>query len=519
MDNKLLSALQDEGNFTYTENSAVTHKTSKSAVVDYFFMGASLRTQPPQNKYNLFRAAFEEDPNLALKILFYTRDIRGGQGERQSFRDIFIQYASEFGSTNTVKKLMNQIPEYGRWDDLVEIVASPMTPTAVAMYGAKIIQNQLLKDINNDNPSLLGKWLPSINASDKTRKKAFTLLRFLKIVGPSYGYRIDLNRGDFSRYRKMVSKLREKINIVETNLTEQNWDKINYEHVPSVAMMKYRKAFIRCDSGRFTEYISDVKSGTKKINTGTLYPYDVVRPILESLYKDFMPEEREALNTAWENLPNYLPENENSLVVCDTSGSMYPFAITVSTSLALYMAERNKGAFHNHFITFSGDPEFQKIQGKDLVEKITNLSQAEWGGNTDIQAVFEVILDTAVLCKIPKEDMPSRIYIISDMEFDQACTLNYFGFSKRSKRSQTNYSLIRETYAAADYKMPELVFWNVEARNTHTPITMDDNGVLLVGGCSPSILKNVLGKSFVTPLDVVKDTVDSPRYEQIRFYD
>ena len=330
--------------------------------------------------------------------------------------------------------------------------------------------------------SLLGKWLKSENTSSKESRELARKTR--KYLG--------LSSKD---YRKMLTVLRAKIKIVESQMSRKQWDKINYEAVPSKASMIYKKAFKKHDEKRYEKYLESVEKGEKKINTKTLFPYEIVRQARK--------ENDKTLDLLWKNLPDYTKENEKALVVADVSGSMYGLPMDISVSLAMYFAERNKGIFQNKFITFSEKPELQEIEGTTLNQKIRNLEDAHWDMNTNVQAVFDLILDTAIENKIKKEDMPGTIYIISDMEFDEATDEN----------DKTNFEIIKQKYEEAKYNMPVLVFWSVDSRQNNVPVTQNEKGVILVSGSSASVFKMAMEKT--TPHEFMLSVLNSERYKNI----
>lgn len=484
--NRFMKAMGD-GNMTYTENGALTNKSTFNAIVDFFFHGAALRSRPKE-AVKLFQKAFDEDPTQALRILFYIRDIRGGQGERNIFRTVLHSIAAS-NSTNAekiqawLKKNIFLIPEYGRWDDLFIL-----RNTSLEAHMIDFIKKQLMEDLDNCNQgkpvSLLAKWLPSENTSSiKTR----TVAKYMRI-----------NLGYTPRaYRKVLSTLRNAIDVVERKLSAKQVDLIQYAHVPSNASLKYKKAFMKHDEERYKAYLDSVNKGETKINAATLYPYDLVHKA--------MFEYDNTVEALWKNLPDYV-EDLCGLVVADTSGSMYGRPMEVSISLAMYIAERNKNeAWKDYFISFSRVPKFHKVQGKTLIERMksVDLGHVE---NTDLQAVFNMILTRAIQHSVPQEDMPKILLIVSDMEFDSCCVHN----------SLTNFEMIRNKYKSAGYEMPTVVFWNVNSRNTQSPITIDERGAVLIGGCSPVVLKYALGQ-VTTPMQMVLNVTESDRYKNIVF--
>lgn len=498
--NTFLNELENETNKTYTENGALTLESTKSANVDLFFMGSALRTRNEQDIISLFAKAYAENKDLAIKNLFYIRDIRGGQGERRAFRLCLSFLAKNY--QHDFIKIAKLIPEYGRWDDLISLLDDDSLESVWLARGdielnvttaiLSIITKQLDVDATTDTPSLLAKWMPSVNTSShKTRKLAKKISELLCCTE--------------SHYRKVLSTLRAKIKLVEQQMSAKDWEHIEYKNVPSRAAMLYSKAFYKHDVERYAEYIESVKSGKSTINASTLYPYDIVSKYSRG---HFRPENDSTLQALWQNLPDYFAgSTENSICVVDTSGSMSGMPLNVAISLGLYVAERNKGTFKDSFITFSAQPKLQKIVGNDLFEKISNLSRANWDTNTDFQAIFDLILDAMQKPNVSKEDLPSRIYIISDMEFDSAD--NY------TQEKETNFEIIRQKYIDAGFEMPVLFFWNVNSHQNNVPVTFRQEGVGLISGCSPSIFKYVLGKSVDNPEQIMLEVLYNDRYKSV----
>ncbi len=446
-----------------TENGAVTLRTSNNPLVDFFALAGATR-KTPELGLDLFKKAFALDRLSTIRILFYLRDIRGGQGERQLFRNC-LAYLAEH-EKEVSDKIVKFVPEYGRFDDYFGLQIETFLP---------ILKEQLEQDKVSDMPSLLAKWMPSENtSSSKTRALAKGMIQALG-MSPK-------------EYRKMLSLLRKKIHLVEQDMSKKEWGVISYDKIPSQASLKYRKAFGRNDTERYTAYLESVTKGEKKINTATLYPYQV--------YEAVGTQGAEQL---WANLPDYT-QGKNAIVVADVSGSMEGTPMSVSVSLALYFAERNKGIFKDHFITFSSNPILQKINGTTLQDKMNSIERANWEQSTNIYRVFELLLQTATANKADPKEMPETIYIISDMEFDQCGT-------------QTNFEAIDALYKGTDYKRPNLVFWNVDARNKQVPVSENDANVTLVSGYSPSAFK--LAVENKTPIEFVMHIVTSDRYAQI----
>mgnify|MGYP003667956653 CR=1 FL=1 len=475
---KLLSAIEDETNVAFTENGALSNATTKSNVLNFFALGGAMRAREDSEIESMFSLALAEDELLALKTLFYLRDIRGGQGERRTFR-VIINFLARV-HPEVLRQNLDHIVEYGRWDDMLTLLDTPLEQEVLERFAT-----QLGADLKSKTPSLLAKWLPSVNASSAATKR--------------YAHKV-MNHIEWTSktYRKNLSHLRSLLDVVEKKTCANQWSEINYEHVPSRAGLMYSKAFSKHDATRYVKYLEDVKKGDKKINASTLYPYDIVEKCLEGNAPD-------NVDVLWNALPDYCADNPstNGIVVADVSGSMHGRPMAVSVSLAMYFAERNEGLFKDSFITFSESPSIQKVQGHDIQAKVRNLEQTAWGFNTDLQAVFNLVLNTAVKNKMAKAEMPNVIYIISDMQFDQACSNN----------EKSNFAVVKDKYEGAGYKMPKLVFWNVNATANEVPVTKDEINTVLVSGCSPVIFKTVM--SGTSPYKVMLSTLNQERYSVV----
>lgn len=478
----MLNHLQNHFNETTTENGAFAYKSTKSDVLDLFSQGGAYRGRNEDEVVRLFSKAFAENPLLALRTLFYLRDIKQGQGERRFFKTSLKYLALHH--PEVLSQNLHLVSQFGRWDDLWVLL-----DTRLKSGVADLVRRQLVKDKNSENPSLLAKWLPSENASSSTTKKYAKVLREHFGVTPR-------------EYRKLLSKLRKEISLVETKLTEKKYDEIEYDKLPSKAGMIYRNAFLRNDNVRYTDFLDKLSSGEKTINAGTLYPYEITSKAMNT----YGGSEVQLLDGMWKNLPDYIGENkENSIAVVDVSGSMHGQPMEVAISIGLYLAERNEGIFHNNFFTFSEAPQLVTVKGNNIVEKVQNMQRSNWGYSTNIESTFNQILDVAVTYSIPQEEMIEKLYIISDMQFNQADgNANAHLFKRLEKK-----------YAEHGYKLPSLVFWNVDAINDNTPFTMNDEGVQLVSGFSPSIFKSLMTGEVTTPYDLMLEVVNSERYEEV----
>ena len=484
----MLSALKEATNYTTTLNGAITHRNTLNGVLDLFALGGSYRGRTEQDCIALFSHAFAEDEELAMKCLFYLRDAREGQGERRFFRVIMRYLANNY--TEIALHNLENIPVYGRWDDLYCLVDTPIEPQMFAF-----IEKQLAEDVRCETPSLLAKWLKSENASSsETRHLATRTRKALNLTS--------------KEYRKLLSYLRNKIRIIERIMSDGRWDEIEFDKIPSRAGFKYRNAFARNDytKERYKEFIESKKT---KVNASVLYPYDIAkRCYTGSDWTSIDSTERKALQKYWENLPDYYNgRQENGIAVVDTSGSMYwgsngLYPIHSALALGVYVAEKGKGPFANHFITFSSKPELQKIVGVDIHDKFVNMSKAEWGRDTNIEAVFDLLLETAISHNCTQEEMPNRIYIFSDMEFNQCTNI---------ASTKTLMETMADRYKAHGYKLPNIIFWNLFANTNNIPAIGE--GISYISGMSPVLIDTVL--SGKTGWDLCLEKLTSERYQPI----
>ncbi|MBO4456984.1 MAG: DUF2828 family protein [Butyrivibrio sp.] len=487
----MLEFLKKEANKTYTENGAVTYVSTKSECLDLFATIGALRNASDEDIITRFTRAYAEDADLAMKTLFFARDIRGGLGERRVFKVILKYLAAS--EPESVKKNIANVAEYGRYDDLLALLDTPVEKEVIAYFEKTLMADMeaLEADNENANVSLLAKWLPSVNTSNKEAvRNARKIAKVMRMTD--------------AQYRKVLSALRAQIKIIENNLRVRDYS-FDYEKQPSKALYKYRQAFIRNDRDRYHSFITKAESDPSVMHTGTLAPYDVIAPVIRRA--EFTGSERRAMNATWNALENYAGA-ENSLVVVDGSGSMYWGANTlpaaVAQSLGIYFAERNTGAFKGHFITFSTNPRLIEIKGRDIVEKVRYSMSFNECSNTDIAKTFDLILRTAVVNKLKQADMPEKLFIISDMEFD-SCAGNY---------GVTNFEHAKAEYAKYGYKFPQVVFWNVNSRNTQQPVKMNDQGVALVSGCSPQVF-SMLKDGNLEPYKFMLSVLSASRYEKI----
>lgn len=485
----MLNYLDEQSNKTLTENGAAAYASTFSDCLDLFATIGAVRHATDGEIIDRFIRAFAEDRDAAMKILFFARDVRGGLGERRVFRVIAKWLADN--EPASLRKNIALFSEYGRYDDLVALVGTVCEDDAI-----DIIRDQLRKDVETQSDvSLLAKWLPSVNASNAETVR----------LGKHIAKRLGMTD---AQYRKVLSELRKKIRIIENNLRERDYT-FDYSKQPSRAMFKYRNAFLRNDHERYCEFLRRVESGEAQLHTDALMPYDIISPCLDGYYgaANLSAEEREAMNATWNALRDF-GSDENAIAVVDGSGSMYrccaPSPIGVALSLGIYFAEHNKGAFRDHFITFSETPRLIKIKGEDIAEKVRYCASYDEVANTNIQAVFELILNTALKNSVPQEELPQKIYIISDMEFD-CCT---------DDADITNFDYAKELFEKNGYKLPDVVFWNVASRHRHQPVTMNEVGVALVSGCTPRLFSMVAG-GLASPYTAMMEIIGSKRYAPV----
>lgn len=488
----MLEQLKEEMNYTRTENGALTYASTMDACLDLFSGIGAMRKLNPTEIIRRFQRAYAENADLAMKCLFFARDIRGGLGERQTFRVILSWLG--WNHSASVTRNLELIAEYGRFDDLLLLLDTPCRKAVLGYINAQAAKDRAaLAAGKTEEISLLGKWLPSINASSKET------IRYAKQIAASLG--LD-NKG----YRKLLTELRAAIHIIENNLREKDYS-FEYAKQPSKAMFKYRKAFWRNDMKRYQDYLESVARGEAELHTGTLAPYDIIAPIVHYWCPAVSEQERQSLNTTW-NAQEDFTNGENALVVVDGSGSMYngnnPSAAAVAQSLAIYFAERNTGHFQNHFITFSENPRLVEIKGKDIVDKVQYCMGYNEVANTNLAKVFQLILSTAKKHKLSAEELPSTLYIISDMEFD-CCAAD---------AAVTNFQHAKRCFEKAGYTLPRVVFWNVNARNAQVPVTKNEQGVALVSGCSPQLF-SMLKSGELDPQSFMLQVLNSERYAKV----
>ena len=494
----MLDALKSEANRTWTENGAVTYRSTASDCLDLFAGIGALRSADEAQIVDRFLRAYIEDADLAMKILFYARDIRGGIGERRVFRTILKWLAGY--APQSVEKNLCHVAEYGRYDDLLTLMG-----TACETQMLQLVKRQLEEDcaaMEAGRPvSLLAKWLPSVNASN--RETVLAGKRIARFAGM-----------DDARYRKTLSTLRARIQIIENHLREKDYT-FDYAKQPSKAMFKYRKAFARNDGARYQDFLSKVMRGEAALHADTLMPYELVAPYLswefyrgknQSFMRPISREERASLNAAWASMPDFAGEG-NALAVIDTSGSMYAdgaLPAAVALSLGLYFAEHSTGKFRNHFVEFSDEPRLIELKGATFADRLQYAASFCEVASTNLEAVFDLILRAAVRSRAAQEELPTKLYIISDMEFN----------SCMHHADLSNFENAKAKFARYGYRLPGIVFWNVNSKRQQQPVRLNEQGVALVSGCSPRIF-SMLKTGIVSPYAFMLEVLGAARYAAI----
>ena len=505
--NTFLNQMTKDSNITRTENGGVTRKSTESKVLDMFAVGGAYRTRSDEDVILLFKNAFEEDRLLAMKCLFYLRDIRGGQGERRFFRIAFRWLCNEY--PQVAKANLKNVSEYGRWDDLIYVAEGTQVQTAAF----NIIKHQLALDIQCKTPSLLAKWMPSQNASNAdTKRLGHILANFLGMTS--------------REYRKTLSILRERINVLERLMSAGRWQDIEFDKIPSKAGILYRNAFARRDI-LAKKYEAFAKSKDTKVNADALYPHDIAHRAFAMRYNTSLEDPtRLMLQKYWDNLKDfYNGREENGIAVVDVSGSMSGTPMEAAVSMGAYIADKAHGPFANHFITFSAQPELVRFEGVDIVDKLNRCVNARWGMNTNLQAVFDMLLNTAMKQNVKAEDMPDKLFIFSDMEFDECVTFDtpktillHSGWwdSCETVRDEnevnSDLELIAKQWAAAGYKLPKVIFWNLNARQNRIPAIGE--GFSYVSGFSPSMVDAIFSGKDGYDL-MIEKLVGSGRYDRV----
>jgi len=516
MNFNFIQAVFCETNKKTTENGALGYRTTGKQLLDINFMIPQLRNMTDDELFLKWNNVVCENPTLAYRWLFFLRDVRNGVGERQTFRRIIENIVKN--NSLAAKLLIHErigdeylIPYYGRWDDLINLVKFDDISDSVC----EVIYDQITHDKSNKDMnkpiSLLAKWLPSINTSSKEiRKLAKKICSKLNISE--------------KEYRKTLSSLRSYLDVVEQKMSANEWDKINYESVPSKANLKYANAFMNHDEKRRKEYLEALKNGKAKINSSVAFPHEIIHAMLQHTDVTTYDE-------MWKALPNKVVNpNSRTMVICDGSGSMNSnipnsniTAMEVSNALAIYFAERLEGDFHNKFITFGAKPQFVDISNYgNIYNKYQYARIFNDCSNTNLEAVFDLILNTAIKNQMFQEDLPTNLLFISDMEFDEGVgigdyTSNWYNEQKSPTQLLHENRLldtIAEKYERYGYKIPRIIFWNVNSRSGTIPMIENDLGIVLISGYSTNLASMIMNEE-TDPYKCLVNQLMDPRYDPI----
>jgi hypothetical protein len=459
---------------TTTTNGMAAFDKTGNKVLDLFYNIGSSRNNPAI--VQTFMTAFGEDPLLTMKCLFWARDVRQGAGERKVFRDILSTL--EMVNPSAVVKNLHLVPEFGRFDDLLVFHVPAVRRVALKVF----------TDAIQSGNGLACKWAPRKGADAEALRKTM-------MMSPK-------------QYRQTIVAGSK---TVEQQMCAQKWTDIEYGQIPSIAAARYQTAFARHDFDGYTAYKEALKSGDAKVNASVLYPHDVIRSLEGG-------GDGDVAQAQWTALPNYVGD-KRVLPISDVSGSMDCKAsgsitcMDVSVALGLYLAEKNTSVFQNLICTFHTTPELFEVKGS-IAEKYLLLKRAPWGGSTNFEATFNLILKKAKENNVPQEEMPEVIVCLSDMQFNCATR----GYSREDSYNPTAMEMIKQKYATAGYKVPMLVFWNLNAVYGNAPSTAQENGVVLISGFSPAIMKAVLAGDFdsISPYKMMLDVLNSTRYEGVQ---
>lgn len=483
-------------NRSTTANGGASLKSTLNPLVDLFFMIGSLRNKDLGAYKTQFDAAYAANPTLALQMILWARDIRGGAGERNTPREL-LKYL-EVKHPEAVLRVIPVLAEFGRWDDLL------IFKTAAAKSVAYAAIAEALQAGNG----LCAKWMPRIY---KFKKNAQGVVDMNTTANKNRAQNNKVAREIMSvmninerTYRKLLSSLS---NTVEQKMCANEWDEIEYGKLPSVASSRYLPAFMKRDENRYREYLASLEKGEAKVNAGALFPYDITRKLNTSAQANTLGIAQ------WNELRNFMGEN-SAIPMVDTSGSMTTRAgdsgmscMDVAISLGLYIADKQTGSFKDLFLNFSSRPQIFELKGNDIAQKFTDLNRYKagqfWGGSTNIEAAFREVLRVAVNQQVPADQMPKNLIVLSDMEFNASTSGGW---------NTTAYNQAKADFTRAGYELPVVVFWNLNARPGNNPVRFDQNNVALVSGFSPTVLEAILSGEDVDPVKVMLRAIDTPRY-------
>lgn len=494
-----VNAMKEDSSFTKTTNGMTARNTTGSYCLDFFATVGAMRNSSESEVQDKFFKAFCEDKLIAMKTLFYGRDVRGGLGERRISRVIYKYLAMNY--PNVMEKNIEIVPFFGRWDDLYVFVDTPVED-AMWKFFAKTLREDIYNMNHNAPVTLLAKWAKCWNSGNKDSR----------ILGRKSAKAVGVNN---YQYQKAISALRKYIDVVEVKMSSKKWNRINYEAVPSCAMHKHNKAFYKHDESRFKDYLGKVQRGEKKINASAVYPYELVGKYVnfasdydynthKYIYR--VNPADSVVEAQWKSLPNYVSGHNNVLIMADTSGSMRGMPISSAIGLGIYFAERNSGPYKNKIMTFSDNPVFVDVVGNTLNEKVRSCVNSHWDNNTNIMKAMRKILAVALENNLSSDDLPKALVIISDMQFDRCCDM---------ARNKDMYSFLKNEFAAHGYTLPNIIFWNVNGSNTfHAKSNV--SGVQMYSGNSVSTFKEVLSSIGYNAYEAMIKTLSNSRYDCVK---
>lgn len=511
--NPLVNAIAEDETHTLTENGAKARNTSGDRLVDLFGTIGALRDADADRITRLLADAYAEDPLIATKMVFYARDIRGGLGERDTFRTMLSWMATYH--PEAVRPNIRLIPVYGRWDDMYCLLDTPLEGDMWVTMGQQLADDLLNLKVEGASVSLLAKWVKTPGVSSK-RSSALGH-RTAKALGYS----------DYD-FKRVIRSLRRRLDIVEAKMSAKQWDKIDYEAVPSKAMTNYRNAFERHDGERYRSFVHDAMTPVDgaldefkaTIHSGTLYPYDIVNKVMNDDGRSQAASD--TLEAQWRQLPNYVDDDSNVLVVADVSGSMmggwYTRGSSVppiasSIGLAIYFAQRNHGPFAGYWMDFSSESDFHKVEGETLAQTVHAMEHGHWGMSTNLRGAFEHVLNLAIKSHATQADMPKALVVISDMEIDEAqCD---WRFTDSNDGSWSFHKDMEREYARHGYELPTVVYWNVDSRHDTFHADANRKGVMLVSGHSAGTFRNVISAIGMTAYEAMLNALNVPRYDAV----
>lgn len=490
--NQFVKAAKSNGTHKLTENGAFAYSsTNGGALLDLFGVVGALRSREDYEITEKFAAAYREEPELTMRLMFYARNVRGGLGERRTFR-LMLKWLCRNHKELAIANIPN-VAEFGRFDDLYEYLDTPAESEMWAWVFHRL-QDDYEKMLEHKPISLLAKWLKSINTSSaESRELARRTIKGL-------GFKSE------KQYRKVLARMRDYLNVTEHQMSAQEWNEINYSQVPAYAIKNYGSAFAKHDFERWNSYLNALKNNVKgvKVNASTLYPYDLVGKIMTGWYGSI--NYNELVEQQWKALPNYVGDGANVLIMADVSGSMSGRPMETSIGLANYFAQRNHGAFEGLYLTFTDRPRFITVGKDESLCSMCKKAFQDVGYNTNLDLAFKLVYDTAVTNNIPKEDMPRALVVISDMEIDSYLRRNNLDFLDKWKR----------TFASAGYDMPQLVCWNVAARNDTFLSTADKAKIKYLSGSSASTFRDLINTlNCRSAYDAMVKILMNPMYDKV----